>query len=178
MRNELLQQFEGVVGQYHRDILNYIYRLVGNNYEAEDLAQETFMKAFQKFESLGDKEKARSWLYSIARNVTIDYFRKNKHRSIPLDEMILENYARATAVDFRDDVLRREVSQEVSKHVAALSVQDRMIVKLLYYEGFSYKEICDVLNINQNTLKSRLHRARKTLLAVMQERQLATGSLA
>jgi len=178
MRNELLQQFEGVVAQNSRDILNYIYRLVGNNYEAEDLAQEAFIKAFQKFESLEDRDKARSWLYSIARNVTIDYFRKNKHRSIPLDEMILENYARATAVDFRDDVLRREVSQEVSKHVAALSVQDRMIVKLLYYEGFSYKEICDVLNINQNTLKSRLHRARKTLLAVMQERQLATGSLA
>src|SRR3989338_10205411 len=76
MRNELLQQFEGVVGQYHRDILNYIYRLVGNNYEAEDLAQEAFIKAFQRFESLEDRDKARSWLYSIARNVTIDYFRR------------------------------------------------------------------------------------------------------
>src|SRR3989344_5863191 len=126
MRNELLQQFEGVVAQNSRDILNYIYRLVGNNYEAEDLAQEAFIKAFQKFESLEDRDKARSWLYSIARNVTIDYFRRNKHRSIPLDEMILDNYARATAVDYRDDVLKKEVSKEIGKHVAALSAQDRM----------------------------------------------------
>ena len=82
MRHELLAQFEGVVAECHRDILNYVYRLVGNNYEAEDLAQETFIKAFQKFESLKEKDKVKSWLYSIARNVTIDYFRKNKHRSI------------------------------------------------------------------------------------------------
>jgi len=178
MRNELLQQFEGVVAQNSRDILNYIYRLVGNNYEAEDLAQEAFIKAFQKFESLEDRDKARSWLYSIARNVTIDYFRRNKHRSIPLDEMILDNYARATAVDYRDDVLKKEVSKEIASALEKLSEQDRMIVKLLYFEGFSYKEIGEVLNINQNTLKSRLHRARKVLLTVMQTRQLVAESFA
>lgn len=179
MRNELLAQFEGVVAQYHRDILNYIYRLVGNNYEAEDLAQETFIKAFQKFEDLHEKDKARSWLYSIARNVTIDYFRKNKkHRSLPLDNMILENYARATAVDYRDDIIKKEVSQEVAGYLSALNEQDRMIVKLLYYEGFSYKEICDVMNINENTLKSRLHRARKVLLATIRANQFLDASIA
>ncbi|MEK7583178.1 MAG: RNA polymerase sigma factor [Patescibacteria group bacterium] len=172
MRLKLLEQFEDIVQKHQRDILNFHYRLVGNRFEAEDLAQETFLKAYNKLESLKEQDKAKSWLYSIARNVTIDFFRRNKNRSIPLDNVILENYARATAVDYRADVMQSEVSQELQKCLAALSEDDRMIVKLLYYEGFSYKEICDLLNINQNTLKSRLHRARKVLLTAIQANDL------
>ena len=172
MRLELLEQFEDIVLKHQRDILNFHYRLVGNRFEAEDLAQETFLKAYNKLDSLKEKDKVKSWLYSIARNVTIDFFRKNKNRSIPLDSAIMENYARATAVDYRNDVMQSEVSQELQKCLAALSEDDRMIVKLLYYEGFSYKEICDLLNINQNTLKSRLHRARKVLLAAIRANDL------
>ena len=172
MRLKLLEQFEDMVQKHQRDILNFHYRLVGNRFEAEDLAQETFLKAYNKLDSLKEREKVKSWLYSIARNVTIDFFRKNKDRSIPLDSVIMENYARATAVDYRQDVMQSEVSQELQKCLAALSEDDRMIVKLLYYEGFSYKEICDLLNINQNTLKSRLHRARKVLLAAIRANDL------
>ena len=172
MRLELLEQFEDVVKKHQRDILNFHYRLVGNRFEAEDLAQETFLKAYNKLDSLKEQEKVKSWLYSIARNVTIDFFRRNKNRSIPLDSAIMENYARATAVDYRNDVMQSEVSQELQKCLATLSEDDRMIVKLLYYEGFSYKEICDLLNINQNTLKSRLHRARKVLLAAIRANDL------
>src|SRR3989344_1616637 len=172
MRLQLLQQFEKVVEQYQRDILNFHYRLCGNRFEAEDLAQETFIKAYKKLESLKEQEKMKSWLFSIARNVTIDFFRRNKEKSIPLDNVLLENYARATAVDYLGDVMHAEVSQELQKCMALLSEEDRMIVKLLYYEGFSYKEICDLLQINQNTLKSRLHRARKVLLAAVQANDL------
>src|SRR3989344_7051101 len=114
----------------------------------------------------------KSWLFSIARNVTIDFFRRNKNHSIPLDSTILENYARATAVDYRTDVMDSEVSREFQKTLTQLSEEDRTIVRLLYYEGFSYKEICDLLHINQNTLKSRLHRARKVLLAAIQANEL------
>ena len=172
MRLQLLQQFEGVIQEYHRDILNFLYRLVGNRAEAEDLAQDTFIKAYKKLESLEESEKMKSWLFSIARNVTIDFFRKNKNHSIPLDSTILENYAQATAVDYRSDVMASEISVELKKTIEQLSSEDRMIVKLLYYEGFSYKEICDLLQINQNTLKSRLHRARKVLLAAIQANEL------
>ena len=167
MEQELSEQFEKIVAQYQRDIVNFHYRLVGNRFEAEDLAQETFIKAYKRLDSLKELEKMKSWLYSIARNVTIDFFRSNKHRAVPLDNMILENYVRATAVDYREEVLKKEVSKELNKSLEKLSEQDRMIVKLLYFEGFSYKESCKILNINQNTLKSRLHRARKILLAAI-----------
>lgn len=172
MRLKLLEQFEKVVEQYQRDILNFHYRLVGNRFEAEDLSQETFIKAYKNLASLNEPDKMKSWLFSIARNVTIDFFRKNKNHSIPLDNVMLEYYARATAVDYRDEVAAREIGQEIQKTLGQLHPDDRMIVKLLYYEGFSYKEICQLLNINQNTLKSRLHRARKVLLAAIQANNL------
>lgn len=172
MNRQLLVKFEDIVEQYQKDILNFHYRLVGNRFEAEDLAQETFIKAYKNFESVEDHEKIKSWLFRVARNATIDFFRKNKHHSVPLDTVILENYARATAVDYRQDVMAHEVSQELKKSLRQLSSEDQVIVKLLYYEGFSYKEICDLLNINQNTLKSRLHRARKVLLAAVRGNEL------
>jgi RNA polymerase sigma-70 factor, ECF subfamily len=172
MRLQLLAQFEDMVKQYQRDIVSFHYRMVGNTFEAEDLAQETFIKAYKKLDSMKDKKKVKSWLYAIARNTTIDFFRKNKNRSVPLDSTVLENYAEATAVDYRSDVMRREVSKEVQHHLGELPREDQMIVRLLYYEGFSYSEICELLHMNQNTLKSRLHRARKMLLAAVQANNL------
>ena len=172
MRIELLEQFEDIVQRYQRDIVNFHYRLVGNRFEAEDLAQETFIKMFNNIDSLKDQDKLKSWLYSIARNVAIDFFRKNKNASITLDSVILENYARATAVDYRTDVASKEVSSELKRTIEKLGKQDQTIIRLLYYEGFSYKEICALLNINKNTLKSRLHRARKVLLAAIQANDL------
>lgn len=175
MRIQLLQQFEEVVQQHHKEIVNFHYRLVGNRMEAEDLAQETFLKAYNKFDTLEDPAKAKSWLYSIARNVTIDFFRKNKNRSIPLEDSMLEHFAQATAVDYRNEVVQQELSQELARCLEALNTEDRMIMKLLYYEGFSYKEIGLLLHINPNTLKSRLHRARKVLLDVIRANESLRG---
>src|SRR3989338_1448719 len=168
MRTAFLQQFEETVNQYQRDIINFHYRLVGNRFEAEDLAQETFIKAYKKFDSLKESGKLRPWLYSIARNVTIDFFRRNRERAISLDNNILENYARATAVDYQAQVINTEIGQELERCIDQLNAQDRLIIKLLYYEGFSYKEIGALLDLNPNTLKSRLHRARKSLLTAIQ----------
>ncbi len=165
MQARELKQFEEVVNQYQTDLINFHYRFVGNRFEAEDLAQETFIKAYRKMDTLKEQGKLKSWLFSIARNTVIDFFRKNKNRAILLDSAILENIAETTAVDFQDRIANAEMSRELELCIEQLVREDRAIIKLLYYEGFSYKEISEMLGINQNTLKSRLHRARKVLLA-------------
>lgn len=163
-----MKQFEDIVNQYQRDLVNFHYRFVGNRYEAEDLAQETFIKAYKKFDTLKEPDKLKSWLYSIARNTVIDFFRKNKNKPFALDSAILENVAEATAVDYQERVANLETSKELEHCIEQLIKEDRAIIKLLYYEGFSYKEIGELLHINQNTLKSRLHRARKILFEAIQ----------
>jgi RNA polymerase sigma-70 factor (ECF subfamily) len=140
---------------------------VGNRFDAEDLAQETFIKAYKKLDTLKNPEKTKSWLYSIARNTVMDFFRKNKNREVGESNALLENIAQATATDLQDYATEREISKELERFIDKLVKEDRAIIRLLYYEGFTYKEIVKLLNINENTLKSRLHRARKVLLEMI-----------
>jgi RNA polymerase sigma-70 factor (ECF subfamily) len=121
---------------------------------------------------LKDKTKFKSWLFSIARHVVIDFFRKNKNREIALGSEIVENYIDSSPTEFHSQVETDEISKELEKCIEALSVQDKTLIKLLYFEGFSYKEISQLLKINQNTLKSRLHRARETLLETIRTNNL------
>ena len=157
-------QFEDIVTEYQRDLINFHYRFVNNRMEAEDLAQDTFIKAYKKFHTLQNPGKLKSWLFQIARNTVIDFFRKNKNREIAIDNQIIENFAQTTTAEFQDKMANLEVSKELERCIGQLIKEDRAIIKLLYYDGFSYKEISELLSINQNTLKSRLHRARKILL--------------
>ncbi len=167
-----LNEFESVIRLYQRDIVNFHYRLVGTRFEAEDLAQETFLKAYLKHDTLRDKAKIKSWLYSIAKNVAIDFFRRNKNREIALDSEIINDLATTASAEFIDHVAQTEITHTLGKIVGGLSTSDRAIIKLLYYEGFSYDEICNMLHINKNTLKSRLHRARKAILNAIDEQRL------
>lgn len=167
-----LKKFESIVTQNQKSIINFHYRFVGDRFEAENLAQETFIKVFLKFKTLKDKRKLKSWLYSIARNIVIDFFRKNKNREIAFGNEIVENLAEVTSIDFQTQVDKDEISRELQRCIDQLSAQDRMLVKLLYYEGFSYREISQLLKMNQNTLKSRLHRARMDLLEAIQANDL------
>lgn len=170
------EKTEGIVTRYQREIINFHFRFVGNRFDAEDLAQETFIKAYKKLDTLKNPEKTKSWLYSIARNTVIDFFRKNKNREISLDNTFLENIVQTTAVDYQNYVADREVSKELERFIDKLVKEDRAIIKLLYYEGFSYKEIVKLLNINENTLKSRLYRARKILLEMIRTSKIFEGS--
>lgn len=168
MQPQELRKFEDIVNQYQRDLVNFHYRFVGNRYEAEDLAQDTFIKVYKKFDTLKEPDKIKSWLFQIARNTVIDFFRRNKNKALAIDSAILENIADTASFDYQDRMAQIEVSKELEQCIAQLVKEDRAIIKLLYYEGFSYKEIGELLHINQNTLKSRLHRARKILLEAIQ----------
>lgn len=167
MKSPELKKIEELVNGHQREIINFHFRFVGNRFDAEDLAQETFIKAYKKLDTLKDPAKAKSWLYTIARNTVIDFFRKNKNKDIALGDALLENVAGTAVADYQSQAINMEVSKELDRCIDKLVKEDRAIIKLLYYEGFSYKEIAELLRINENTLKSRLHRARKILLEMI-----------
>lgn len=172
MNSRELKKFEEIVNLYQRSLVNFHYRFVGDRYEAENLAQDTFIKAYRKFDTVKDPEKLKSWIFSIARNTVIDFFRKNKNREIALGNEMIESFVEATTIDSGSQVYNDEISSELQRCIGLLPPQDQMLIKLLYYEGFSYKEISQLLKINQNTLKSRLHRARTILLEMIQTNDL------
>lgn len=161
--------YEDVVNHFQHRIYHHCYRMIGNVHEAEELAQEAFIRAYVNIHSFDNNRKFSTWLYRIATNVTIDRLRKKKP-DFYLDAEIphadgLDMYTQLPNDDRLPDEevegleLKRYIYQEISN----LSPIYRTIIILRYLEEFSLKEISEILDIPLGTVKTRIHRARETL---------------
>ena len=145
MRIQQLTQYESVVKQYQKEVINFLYRLVGNRFEAEDLAQDTFIKAYKKFDSIKDSQKMRSWLLSIARNTAVDFFRSHKEKNVALDNTILENWVIDNAVQFEAQVINVELSKELQSCISLLQPDRAASKNNLYY----HPQIQEIIEISK-----------------------------
>lgn len=157
------EDFEKVTLPYRSHLYRVAFYLVRQNKDdAEDLMQETFIKAYRSFHQLKDKEKCRAWLTSILHNTFINKYRKEEKIPIipqPVDESIIyEN-------DPETEILRGVMDQEVLKALFKLPEEYSTVVILSDIEGVQYKEIAETLGVPIGTVRSRLSRGRKLLRA-------------
>ena len=148
-------------------------RMTRNPADAEDLVQETYLKAYRAFDSFQEGTNLKAWLYRILTNTFINSYRSKKRRpdESELDEVEdLYLYRRlggleaaAAGRSAEEEVLDSFTDDEVKQALEALPEQFRMAVLLADVEGFSYKEIAEILDIPIGTVMSRLHRGRKAL---------------
>src|SRR3989344_577927 len=178
MKLDNYNNFEQIVKEYQSHIINFHYRFTGNRFEAEDLAQETFIKSYKKLHTLKEPEKLKIWLFHIARNSAVDFFRKNKHRAIPVDHEVLASLAISESPDYEKLAEENNLTRELKNCVNLLEENEKLLINLLYYHDFSYKQIGKMLNINQNTLKSRLRRARISLFDIIRSKGLSEDLMA
>lgn len=161
--------FEDIVTAYQNKIYHHCYRMLNNRHEAEDIAQETFIRAYVNIHSFDDQRKFSTWLYRIATNLTIDRIRKRKPDYF-LDAEIkgtegLDMYSQL-AIDDRlpeEEVEGLELQDHIHKEISDLPPKYRSIIILRYLEDFSLKEISDILDIPLGTVKTRIHRGREAL---------------
>ena len=155
--------FEEIFERYGQTIYNYILRLVGDRDEAEDLAAETFIKAFRRLDSLADQDKVLSWLYRIATNTCLDAMRRRKIvRWINWEEFVLRFMPKLAAPDDPErDALRQEQVEQVRSVLAKLPEKQRICLVLFEYDGLSYAEIAQVIGTTPGTVKTLLFRARE-----------------
>lgn len=161
--------YEDVVNYFQHRIYHHCYRMIGNAHEAEELAQEAFIRAYINIHSFDDSRKFSTWLYRIATNVTIDRLRKRKP-DLYLDAEIpqtdgLNMYAQLPSDDRlpEDEVEGMELKRYIYKEISNLSPIYRSIIILRYLEEFSLKEISEILDIPLGTVKTRIHRGREAL---------------
>ena len=143
------------------------YHLAGNAFEAEDLTQETFLRAFRAIGSFRGGD-LRAWLFAILRHAFLDECRR-RGRS-PIVEYDVDERAETLAVSVPSaeiEALRNMPNEEVERALKALPEDWRMIVMLADVEDFSYREIASAMEIPLGTVMSRLHRARKRLYDLM-----------
>ncbi|WP_188456742.1 RNA polymerase sigma factor SigW [Virgibacillus oceani] len=161
--------FEDVVAFYQNKIYQHCYRMLGNVHEAEDIAQEAFVRAYVNIHSYDDKRKFSTWLYRIATNLTIDRIRKRKP-DYYLDAEIkgadgLDMYSQLETDSPlpEEEVESLELKSYIHHEISELPPKYRTIIILRYLEDFSLKEISDILDIPLGTVKTRIHRGREAL---------------
>jgi len=163
-------------------------RMTRNPAEAEDLVQETYLKAYRSFESFKEGTNLKAWLYKILTNTFINAYRARRRRpeQSELDDVEdLYLYRRlggleaaAAGRSAEEEVMDLFTDVEVKDALESLPEQFRMAVLLADVEGFSYKDIADIMDVPIGTVMSRIHRGRRALQKVLYDFGQARGLVA
>jgi len=163
------EAFGQLVERYQKPIFNFIYRFYGNYELAQELTQETFLRCYQFLKSYDPERKFSTWLYTVAKNLCIDELKKQRSaHEIPLDDVL-------SAVDAKDaegsihhnqqtECIRGEENFKLLEALQELPAAARTVLLLHYFQGLSYQEIGETLNLPVSTVKIRIFRAKKILL--------------
>ena len=161
--------FETLVLANQRKVYTLCLRMTGNPEDAEDLAQEAFIKAYQNLENFKGESGFGAWLYRLTSNVCIDYLRREKRRE-KSSLTYLDEAGAMLEFDVPDDRLRpdvaverRQVQEGIRRGLDRLSPEHRAILILREMNGLSYEEIGVALDLSAGTVKSRIARARSAL---------------
>lgn len=163
--------YRELVRRYQRPILSLIQRMLGDPWEAEDVAQEVFVKAFRNLGRYEPDRKLSSWLFKIAHNTTIDHMRRQRPAAIPLEATSSDGEETWEVLQAPQDqapdrrAQRTEVAAAIAASLGRLKPQYREVLLLRFQQGLAYREIADVLGLRIGTVKIHLHRARKLLAA-------------
>ncbi len=159
--------FHEFVELYQDRIITVVARVSGSMADAEDLAQETFLKAFRAIERFAGNSALFTWLYRIAVNTARDFLDHRRRRpSVPLDDGLVEPASDADGPD--RDLERSELRQRVRAAVARLPEPFRTTLVLREMEGNTYEEIAQILGVSIGTVESRIFRARRKLRTLLE----------
>lgn len=161
-------------------------RMSGNPVDAEDLVQETYLRAFRSLSQFQAGTNLRAWLFKILTNAFINDYRKRtrRPRSTSLDNVedyylyahLIDSGIQPSASRPEDEVLNAITDEAIIRSLEALPEEFRQVVLLADVEGFSYREIAEILSIPVGTVMSRLHRARRRLQRMLLESCVATAA--
>ena len=162
--------FSQMVEAYQRPVFNLCYRMLGDPEDAEDAAQETFLRAYDHLRRYDQQRSFSTWILSIAAHYCIDQLRKRRMNFLSMDtfpNLDIPNSSPGPESAFH----RHEDQRRVQSLLKSLNAQDRAAVVMYYWYDFSYEEIADSLTLTVSAVKSRLHRARLALAQTWTEQE-------
>jgi RNA polymerase sigma-70 factor (ECF subfamily) len=163
--------YRELVRRYQRPISSLVQRMLGDPVEAEDVAQEVFVKAFRNLGRFEPGRKLSSWLFKIAHNATIDRMRRQRPDTVPLEAVSADGEETWEVLQAPDEqsperrAQRAEVAEAIGAALGRLRPQYREVLLLRFQQGLAYREIAEILELRIGTVKIHLHRARKLLAA-------------
>ncbi len=167
-RKAAAAEYAYFVRRYSQQVLDFTARMVSNRADAEELAQNAFVKAFNRFETFEGRASFLTWISRIAYNESINHLRRRKLCWVNIDD------AQIADSDIADDELSTGREERISLMENALDClppDERMLVQLYYYEDKPLQEIAFIMDAEANALAVRLHRIRKKLLMMIKHKE-------
>ncbi len=151
--------FAQLVEAYKLPVYNLAYRMLGNGPEAEDAAQEAFLRAYLKLASYDRSRRFSTWLLAITSNHCIDVLRRRRTPAVALEDM--EPILASNTPGPEESAIRHEQEEKIDRAVTALAPGYRLPMILRYYYDLPYDEIERITGLSEPTIKTRLHRGRR-----------------
>jgi RNA polymerase sigma-70 factor (ECF subfamily) len=164
--------FTQIVEAFQTPVFNLCYRMLGDGKEAEDAAQEAFLRAHLAISKYDSERPFGTWLLSIAAHFCIDQQRKRKLPMADIDEYLEETAPDRNVPNPESVTIEKEGQAKIQKILLTLPDIDRAAIILRYWQEFSEEEICQTLDLTISAVKSRLHRARHKLAAAWESENL------
>jgi len=160
--------FAELVNRHKFNVFNICIKILRNKEEAEEVAQDTFLKVYEKLNTFKMEAKFSTWLFRIAYNLSISQLRKSKAKQIDVDDYIHE----AVAEDEMLETLNQETTAEremiLKSAIEKLDNIQQLLLQLFYEKEMSIHEVAKITNLSESNVKVKIHRARQTLFKIMQ----------
>jgi len=174
IRNNNQERFGEIIDRYQGKLFAYLYRLIGNREESQDLLQDVFIKAYRNLNSYDTERKFSSWIYRIAHNEAVNHIKRKSLKRFISWESITSTKDKLEASSSIEDGadkawLRKEQGQEVEKAIRQIPFKYRQVLVLRYYSDKSYEEISEILGKPVNTVGTLINRAKRKLAEEMRE---------
>jgi RNA polymerase sigma-70 factor (ECF subfamily) len=161
--------YEALLARHNKAIFHVVMKIVRNRDEAQDLVQETFMKAFNALASYRSEYRFSTWLYKIAANCAIDFVRKKRIEALSLDKPIETKNGRVdfevpdSSWDPEQDLVRKQKLKSIDEAIDSLPDKYREVIIYRHRDDKPYEEIAGILRVPVGTVKARIFRARELL---------------
>lgn len=166
------EAFATIVEKYKDPVFNVAYRMLGNPTEAEDVAQETFVRAYTQLRTYQEGRRFSTWLLSIASHLSIDQLRRRRFLALPLENAPFLEWIADLGAGPEQAALQVEASDEMQKVLSVLPPKYRTVLVLRYWYDLSYEEIAEMLGLTSALVKARLHRARELVARTLKAQGL------
>lgn len=170
--NEVLDgktnSFAYFVEQYSQQIYSLIIGMVENKEDAEELTQDTFLKAFRSLASFNTNSKFSTWLYRIAYNNTVSHLRRRTKEQLPMDERLFDNIRDEDVDKALDDDNNPQI-EKLYRAISKLQADEKVLITLFYMEEKPISETANILGISESNAKVKLHRTRKKIYLLMKD---------
>ncbi|HJV32322.1 MAG TPA: RNA polymerase sigma factor [Bacillales bacterium] len=165
--------FNQIYTKYSKRLLFIAYSVTRDRFLAEDVVQETFIKAFKRMGTVEDFDKMGSWLSSIATRTAIDFLRAEKRKNCLLvEQSVLEGVHDQRASNTEEKVIFKLLKEDISHSLRALSKEYQIVLTLKLQHGLKETEIARLLRLKSSTVKTRIYRARKQLKQMFETKDL------